>query len=83
MIQSGKSYEFRTTIHPELHSDEDILTMANQLKELGATRYILQQFRPIGCQDEALNHANIVNFPNPESLKKLEQMFSHFEFRRS
>ncbi|MFA6537672.1 MAG: anaerobic ribonucleoside-triphosphate reductase activating protein, partial [Patescibacteria group bacterium] len=45
ILMRGKiDYEFRSTIVPSLHSFEDILEMANQIK--GAKKYFLQQFRP-------------------------------------
>ena len=39
-------YEFRSTVLPGLHSAEDIVSMARQVK--GAKKYYLQQFRPEG-----------------------------------
>ncbi len=83
LLDSGTPYEFRTTIHPTLHTESDLLTMATQLKELGAKRYILQQFRPTGCQDSSLNNINVAHFPSSECLEKLEQSFDHFEFRKA
>jgi len=41
---SGVEYEFRTTVVPALHGEEDILKIAKMLK--GSKRYYLQQFRP-------------------------------------
>jgi pyruvate formate lyase activating enzyme len=42
--KSGIDYELRTTILPSLHTREDVILMAQQLK--GAKKYVLQQFRP-------------------------------------
>jgi pyruvate formate lyase activating enzyme len=44
IIKSGMDYEFRTTVHPRLHKEEDILKIAEQLK--GAKKYVIQQFTP-------------------------------------
>jgi pyruvate formate lyase activating enzyme len=44
IIASGLPHEFRSTVLPGLHSKEDILEMAKQVK--GAEKYFLQQFLP-------------------------------------
>ena len=44
VMGSGADYEFRTTVVPGLHTKEDIIELAGQLK--GAKRYALQQFTP-------------------------------------
>ena len=41
-VDSGVDYELRTTVVPGLIEEEDILTIARQIK--GAKRYVLQQF---------------------------------------
>ncbi|SRR6056297_1546667 len=43
VIDSGVDHEFRSTVLPTLHSKEDIIQMAKQVK--GAKKYYLQQFR--------------------------------------
>jgi len=43
IMNSGLAYEFRSTILPSLHSEEDIATMAKLVK--GADKYFLQKFR--------------------------------------
>lgn len=42
-------HEFRTTIHPKLHSLKDIIQMSEELK--GTERYVIQQFSPLVCLD--------------------------------
>jgi pyruvate formate lyase activating enzyme len=45
MLKKGiVDYEFRSTVLPELHSPEDIVSMARQVK--GSNKYYIQQFRP-------------------------------------
>ena len=39
-------YEFRSTVLPKLHTKEDLIEMANQIK--GADKYFLQKFRAVG-----------------------------------
>ncbi len=44
IISSGIDHEFRTTVVPGIHTEEDIREIADQLK--GARLYALQQFTP-------------------------------------
>jgi pyruvate formate lyase activating enzyme len=41
---SGMDYEFRTTVVPGMHTEGDILEIADQLK--GSKKYVLQKFIP-------------------------------------
>ena len=47
VAQSGKNYEFRTTLFPRDVNEEDVLNIAKYLKQIGAKRYHLQQFYPV------------------------------------
>jgi len=44
LIGSGIDYEFRTTVVPKLHSDQDIRAISKWIR--GARSYVLQKFRP-------------------------------------
>lgn len=46
VIQSGVRYEVRTTYHPDLHDDEQMLQLAATLRQLGAQDWVVQGFRP-------------------------------------
>ncbi len=59
LMASQVPYELRTTIHPELLSDDDVLAMIRELVSLGATRHVLQLFRPDHCADKKL----VLNYP--------------------
>lgn len=50
----GLALEVRTTYHPELHDDEQLVTLASTLRRLGITRWVVQQFRPAH-----VNHAQL------------------------
>jgi pyruvate formate lyase activating enzyme len=45
IMNSRVKYEFRTTVIPRLHSEADVLAIAEWLK--GADRFVIQQFRPV------------------------------------
>ncbi|NGX59687.1 MAG: 7-carboxy-7-deazaguanine synthase [Chlamydiae bacterium] len=55
LLESGVPCEFRTTVHSQLLSKNDILTLANTLQEMGAKNFALQNFRSQGCEDQELN----------------------------
>lgn len=45
------SYEFRTTYIPNLHSEEDLLTIRAELGD--DAHWVVQCFKPVGCLDPA------------------------------
>lgn len=52
---AGVAVEVRTTWHPELLSEDDLGAMADTLAEAGMGDWVVQRFRPEGCEDEELN----------------------------
>lgn len=68
-------YEFRTTLVPSLHSEEDIVKMANLLK--GSKKYFIQQFRVDKTLDKGFEKEKPYR---PEELKDfVEKIKSKFE----
>lgn len=55
LIASGVDHEFRTTVHPELLSRDDLTTLAADMAALGARRYVIQACRTRTCLDPSLN----------------------------
>jgi anaerobic ribonucleoside-triphosphate reductase activating protein len=49
LLASGVDYELRTTYHPSLIGDAQLLALADALAGMGAKRYALQAFRAQGC----------------------------------
>lgn len=54
LLASGVDYEVRTTVHPELLDDVALATLARDLAARGVRRYVVQAFRPQGCEDALL-----------------------------
>ena len=54
VLASGIAYEFRTTMHPSLLSEEEILDIARTLSDMGVKNYALQAFRAQGCRTKEL-----------------------------
>jgi pyruvate formate lyase activating enzyme len=63
---SGISHEFRTTVVPGLLDESDAEEIARWIA--GAEQYVLQQFRPLGTLDPALEAVT------PYSMEKLQAM---------
>jgi pyruvate formate lyase activating enzyme len=54
VLASGVDHEVRTTVHPELLHDDALAALARDLAARGVKRYVVQAFRPQGCEDAAL-----------------------------
>ncbi len=78
LLESGVPCEFRTTVHSQLLSKNDILTLANTLQEMGVKNFALQNFRSQGCGDQELN-ASARPFHFDVALsEELEEKFDSF-----
>ena len=83
VLASGVSYEFRTTVHPELHTEQDTLALARTLRDMGVRHYALQMFRANGCQDRQLASGAAVGVPSEALLARLGALFDGYIFRQS
>lgn len=53
IVKSGVECEFRTTVVPGLHNENNLVSLAEELKEIiGNCRWYLQQFRPLNLLDK-------------------------------
>lgn len=83
VLESGTDYEFRTTVHPSLLSEDDILEIARDLSAMGAEHYALQAFQPKGCADRALSGESVPEALVSEDLEnELHSIFKTFQIRR-
>jgi pyruvate-formate lyase-activating enzyme len=82
VLASGVAHEFRTTVHPHLHTEPDIMALAQTLSAMGVRRFALQQFRATGCTEVGLRDVSMANFPGVELLARLATLFETFTFRR-
>lgn len=81
VLESEVDHEIRTTIHPHLHDEDEIRTLARQLARMGVTRYALQVFRATGCQDADLNGMRFTAYPGAGLVAELEALFPSFTLR--
>ena len=54
VLASGVDHEVRTTVHPALLGDAEVVTLAETLSACGVKRYVIQPFRSQGCGNAAL-----------------------------
>ena len=83
LLASGVPYEFRTTVHAKYHTQDTLLQLAEELQQLGAMHYLLQEFRPQGCNDNTLNmHTDDVVLDDA-LCGRIGAMFETFSVRRA
>lgn len=82
VLDSGVAYEFRTTVHPALHAEVDIVTLARTLQTLDVRNYALQVFRSTGCLDSSLNDVSTAGYPDEHCISQVSTMFETFTLRR-
>jgi pyruvate formate lyase activating enzyme len=79
---SGVDYECRTTLHPDLMPESEILRLARALANRGVERYALQAFRAQGCGDAQLNVVHTAGYPSDALIEQASALFPSFELRR-
>lgn len=81
LLASGAAHEVRTTVHPALLSEADLLKLARSLAEMGVRHYALQAFRSRGCADAALARAGEGRWPAPALLQAIGGLFETYFVR--
>lgn len=81
VIQSGIAHEFRTTAHPDLLSEETLLSFAETLSSMGVQNFALQVFRKTGCDNDALEAVKGTGYPSSELVHKISTLFQQFTLR--
>ena len=82
LVASGVAHEFRTTVHPGLHTPSEILALAQTLSAMGVRNYVLQVFRSTGCKDDDLNVISTEKFPSADLIENMSALFESFVLRR-
>jgi len=54
LLQSNVKVEFRTTVHPGLLNEKQIISLKQELQALGIDQHIIQKCRTINCLDDSL-----------------------------
>ncbi len=56
ILESGVAYEIRTTVHPQLLNENDLLELVTSLADLGVQQHVLQDCRSAHCLDASLEN---------------------------
>jgi pyruvate formate lyase activating enzyme len=82
IMESGIKYEFRTTVVPGIHSEEDFLEIATWIK--GAKSYYLQEYRDGKILDQKLKKLSQGKILDLEKIgEKIKKNFSNFGIRKN
>lgn len=76
LMKSGVEYEFRTTVVPGMHAEEDFLEIAQWIH--GARAYYLQEFRAVKLYDTSLESSVRGKYVDLEKIKKTIASFFDF-----
>ncbi|MCD6308127.1 MAG: anaerobic ribonucleoside-triphosphate reductase activating protein [Candidatus Latescibacteria bacterium] len=81
ILSSGVEYEFRTTFHPAILTEQELMDTVHVVAAVGARRYYLQQFRSRGVADpDLVQYGDIA--PIPENvINEARRLFDTFEVR--
>jgi pyruvate formate lyase activating enzyme len=81
VIESGVAHEFRTTVHSALLTPDALGRIAEQVADLGARNYALQEFRARGCASPALARST-TSYLTESFCAGLASKFESFALRR-
>lgn len=81
VLASGMDHECRTTVHPALLSETDIVELAHTLSGMGVEKYALQVFRAQSCDNDALKAATVSGYPGKDVVTKIAALFPNFTLR--
>lgn len=77
LLSSGLPYEIRTTFHPDLLSEQDMIDLAYALAKRGVTSWVVQGYRSLGTTGQ-LPDIKVYPFDVP---KEASSLFSDYTFR--
>lgn len=81
ILSSGIDYEFRTTYHPAILTENDLSDIVQALSSIGVKKYYLQRFRTNGVEDEELTQDCYLNGIPENIVARAEKLFEVFAVR--
>lgn len=81
VVASGVAHEVRTTVHPALLADAEVVSLAHDLAAQGVKHFVIQAFRSQGCADEALCQNATRGRPLRDVGEGLAGLFEDFSVR--
>ncbi len=82
LIESGKSFECRTTCDPRFLSIDDLYEIADTLKSLGVKEYYLQKYRKVETDVDASETKSLALVENDKLNQYLKSCFEIFDVRK-
>lgn len=82
LLESGKSFECRTTCDPRFLSVDDIYKMAQSLKDMGVKEYYLQKYRKVPSDTISTEGESLALIEDEKLLAFLRESFDVFDVRR-
>ena len=83
LLGSGVACEFRTTVQPQIFTQDSLLRLAEELAAMGIAHYALQEFRPEGCVDDILNNYAGKAILDDNFCSRIGALFPNFTVRRA
>lgn len=80
LIDSDVAHEFRTTVHPDMLSEEQLSVLVKELTALGAKHYVIQECVTGHCLDEG-RRIVLTPRPDPAMISQYTQHFQSFAVR--
>lgn len=80
ILNSGVECEVRTTVHSAYLAESTLLDLARRLSDAGVSRYVVQQFRNVGCSNAVVKDLSSYVLPEP-TRQALSKMFAGFAVR--
>ncbi len=80
VVASGIKHEYRTTVHPQMLKDADVMAMADWLVSKKVSSYALQKFKHGGALDQSLTPVS-GTWLSSATVLKIRGRFSDFEIR--
>lgn len=81
VVESGVDHEVRTTVHPALLDDAEVVGLARDLAGRGVRRYVVQAFRSQGCGDVELCLSATRDRPLQQVGEEVSGLFEDFSVR--
>ena len=82
LLGSGVAHEFRTTVHPDMLSKEQLVSLVDELSATGAEDYVIQECITKHCLDESRRRVSAARI-DMQFIRQFADRFNRFSIRRS
>ncbi|MBU6460310.1 MAG: anaerobic ribonucleoside-triphosphate reductase activating protein [Proteobacteria bacterium] len=81
VLSQGIDFEARTTFHPQLLTEDDLLSIARTLSSMGVQHYVIQSFHPRPEMAAPFNLYTEKHYPSEALLLMIQDLFPKFTYR--